>query len=96
LTSSEPLSHEEWLTELTTRLNVLEEIVRQRDKIIANAVIETLRSEEVIGEYLLRLTEKVEAEFTGAFLPELRQLLLSRLERVERQLAGGGETNEPE
>lgn len=88
------MSHEEWLTELTTRMNVLEEIVRQRDKIIATAVIETLKSEEFISEYLTRLTERVEAEFTGNFLPELRQLLISRMERIEKQLDGQGQTND--
>lgn len=88
------MSHEEWLTELTTRMNVLEEIVRQRDQIIATAVIETLKSEEFISEYLTRMTERVEAEFTGNFLPELRQLLISRLERIEKQLDGQGQTND--
>ena len=88
------MSHEEWLTELTTRMNVLEEIVRQRDKIIATAVIETLKSEEFISEYLMRMTERVEAEFTGNFLPELRQLLISRMERIEKQLDGQGQTND--
>lgn len=86
MTAPEPMDVEAILAEHNVRIQMLEQLVKQREQIIAAAVIETLRSEEIISEYLQRLTEKVEAEWSGQFLPELRQVMMRRLETIEEAL----------
>lgn len=93
MTTPRPMSPEERLEELESRMMVLEQVQQQTTEIVAAAVMATLQEEGTIAEYVRVIAAKVEAEWSGQFLPELRRSLLARLEELESiVLPGGSET----
>lgn len=75
MTATQPMDHEERISELENRIVVLEEVIRQRDQIIAQSVLDLLVEQTLINGIVQRVTAAMEAEWTGKFLPELRATL---------------------
>lgn len=90
MTTPRPMSPDERMAELESRMMVLEQLQQQRTEIIAAAVMATLQEEGTIAEYVRVIAAKVEAEWSGQFLPDLRNQLLRRLEEVESIVLPGG------
>ena len=90
MTTPKPMSPEERLAEMESRMHVLEQIQQQQTEIVAAAVMATLQEEGTIAEYVRVIAAKVEAEWSGQFLPELRAQLMTRLEELESIVLPGG------
>ncbi len=76
-------SQADLVQELHGRVEVLEQLLRERDTVIARAVIAHLTDEVIIAEVIKRVAAAVESEWTGNFLPGLRASLLRRIEKLE-------------
>lgn len=75
MTTPEPIPLEMRVAELENRVIVLEEVLRQRDQIIAQSVLDLLVEQTLITGIVQRVTAAMEAEWTGKFLPDLRETL---------------------
>lgn len=93
MTAPQPMTPEEQLEDLQARVDVLEQLVRQNHSIVARAVIKHLTDEVIITELIKRVAAAVESEWSGKFLPELRALLLRRVENLETMAGVDGESD---
>jgi hypothetical protein len=90
MTAPQPKDHDERISELEHRIMVLEEVIRQRDQIIAQSVLDLLVEHTLIQGIVQRVAAAVEAEWTGKFLPELRATLREDLGLETSQPSGDG------
>lgn len=75
MTAPEDVPIELRVAELENRIVVLEEVIRQRDQIIAQSVLDLLVEQTLISGIVQRVTAAMEAEWTGKFLPDLRETI---------------------
>lgn len=75
---------EDLLAKNSVDLSLLEREVQQSQKIIAAAVLETVREDSLIKLIIQRTTEAVEVEWTTKFLPELRRTIRTDLAEASR------------
>lgn len=73
MTTPEVMTDRERIEELELALTELKHQFDLKEQVIAHAVLLSLREESILGEIMQKVVEKVEAEWTTKFLPELRR-----------------------
>ncbi len=72
MTTPEVMTDRERIEELELALVELKNQFDLKEKVIAHAVLLSLKEESILTEILKKVVEGVEAEWSGKFLPELR------------------------
>lgn len=73
MTGAQIMTDRERIEELELAVVELKHQLDVKEKVIAHAVLLSLREESILGEIMQQVVEKIEAEWTGKFLPELRR-----------------------
>ena len=73
MTEPRVMTDRERIEELELAVVELKHQLDMNQQVIAHAVLLSLKEESILTEILQRVVEKVEAEWSGKFLPELRR-----------------------
>lgn len=80
MTAPEVMTDRERIEELELAVVELKHQLDLKEKVIAHAVLLSLKEESILTEILRQVVEKVEAEWSGKFLPELRRTVKADLQ----------------